>query len=76
MYLIAPITLALTLAACGSVEHRVSGQASSTSEVYITLDTSVCDDLYGSERQQCITDLVETIRILADIVQKGGAGNE
>lgn len=70
---------AISAIGCGRVEHKVGGEVETTSQVTITLDvdTSACDDLYGSERQQCIKDLIESIRILADIVAtQKEVGNE
>lgn len=71
--------LAISALACGRVDHQVDGDVETRSQVTVTLDidTSACDELYGSERQQCIKDLIESIRILADIVaSQKEVGNE
>lgn len=64
--------LAISALACGRVDHQVDGDVETRSQVTVTLDidTSACDELYGSERQQCIKDLIETLKILAEVVDE------
>ena len=68
----AMMLLAISALACGRVDHQVDGDVETRSQVTVTLDidTSACDELYGSERQQCIKDLIETLKILAEVVDE------
>lgn len=49
----------LATAACGTVNHRVSGSAETRSDVNITIDidVSACDSLYGEDKVECIKAL-------------------
>lgn len=68
------VSLVLASLACGRVNHVVDGGVETKSEVKVTveLDFSVCDDLYGEEKRQCILNLSELAKLAAQSAQNEG----
>jgi hypothetical protein len=60
--------IAFAAIGCGRVEHKVSGGAQTRSDVNVTVtvDISLCDELVGEDKAECVNALAKLAAIAAE----------
>ena len=65
------VGMAFAAIGCGRVEHKVSGGAQTRSDVNVTVTVSLCDDLIGKDKAECVNALAKLAAIAAKEAEDG-----
>ena len=58
--------IAFAAIGCGRVEHKVSGGAETRSDVNVTVTVSLCDELVGEDKVECVKALTKLAELAAE----------